>query len=200
MNRNTLFPLLLLKWQYEIAINKINGKNRLHNLQKRRMLYRLASNNRIDYFIETGTSIGDTCYYLRRAARNIISIEYDTATAKMAASRFKSQKNISIIHGDSRDVLPKVLNGVKGRLMFWLDGHKNEYSESTAEVVPLLKELDAIANCESDEYIIAVDDIDYLDKKRGYPNHQVFVDKYMGLVDQYVKRGNIIIGARGICI
>jgi hypothetical protein len=87
------------------------------------MLRREAIRLQANTFIETGTYLGDTTWYLRKNFRHLISIEIEPNLAAIARDRFSGHSNISIVEGDSGEQLSAVVPTVSSPVLFWLDGH-----------------------------------------------------------------------------
>lgn len=90
---------------------------------KRDMLRFYKNKYKINYFIETGTFMGDTVFYLKDDFKQIISIELAEDLAGRAKERFQDEKHIQILHGDSGQILNKIIQNIDQPILFWLDGH-----------------------------------------------------------------------------
>src|SRR3981081_198889 len=77
----------------------------------------------IKNFVETGTFKGNTSFWAAVHFEKVYTIEIDPAISKSTASRPDCPKNIDFKIGNSKDVLPKLIDQLKGRSIFWLDGH-----------------------------------------------------------------------------
>ena len=78
----------------------------------------------INLFIETGTLHGDGVdYALNQGFEKIISIEINEQLASIATNKYKNNKNIQIICGNSSDVLEQILPSLTEPALFWLDAH-----------------------------------------------------------------------------
>ncbi len=73
--------------------------------------------------IETGTYLGETIDRSIGHFEHIWSVELDNRLYEAAVRRFRPWPHITIVHGDSAQVLPSILNEVPGLILFWLDGH-----------------------------------------------------------------------------
>ncbi len=128
-------------------------------------------------FIETGTYYGDKINALKHLFLKIISIELDKELYEKAKQRFKDYSNIEIIQGDSSKILPKILPGISGKILFWLDAH---YSGSITargkKETPILNELKAIFNSHPKENIILIDDARLFVGKNDYPTVDELID------------------------
>lgn len=102
----------------------------------------------LQHFIETGTGGGDGIESIKHCGfKTISSIEITPLLYKNAVERFKENKIIDIHLGDSREILPIILNDIEVNepVLFWLDGHYPgaDYGlgEYKAEDIPLEREL-----------------------------------------------------------
>ena len=123
----------------------------------------------LDVFIETGTLHGDTIEWLYPSFEELHSIELDIELYEKAALRFNGNTKVKIHHGNSTEVLKKILTDIKKSALFWLDAHfpgadvhkvsyDNEKNEDIR--VPLYNEIQEISkrkNLYKD--VIIVDDL-----------------------------------------
>jgi hypothetical protein len=127
---------------------------------KRGMLKRIQKIYKCKYFIETGTYLGETPLKLKSYFDHIWTIELDAIYFNNANKKLSKYANISCMHGDSKDILPKLVKDLDSPCLFWLDGH---YSGGrTAQGVikaPILQEIEAIGNSRIKTHIIVIDDI-----------------------------------------
>jgi len=120
--------------------------------------------NDCNFFIETGTYMGEMVSRMQRFFDNIITIELDEKLHASARDKFSGFHSITCLKGDSGKVLKEILADnlkVNACAVFWLDGHYS--GETTARGIletPILKELEAIQ--------LHID-------KFGY-KHKIFID------------------------
>lgn len=109
-------------------------------------------------FIETGTYLGDMVEAQRRHHRRVLSIELASALCRDATIRFAKARNVTILEGDSGELLPGILVGIEEPCLFWLDGHYSAgvTARGTLET-PILQELETIFT-HPHEHVILVDD------------------------------------------
>jgi hypothetical protein len=133
---------------------------------------------RTKIFIETGTYLGETVLFSSSLFKQIYSIELDVKLASQAIEKFKDQKQIQILQGDSSDKLKEVLEIIQEPALFWLDGH---YSEGiTAKGVlntPIIQELNCIKGHSIKKHVILIDDARCFNGKDDYPTIQELKDK-----------------------
>lgn len=118
----------------------------------------------VDFWIETGTFMGDTTLYLGKNLCQVVSFEPSKELAEAATLRFIAHPNIRIINSQSEDRLDEVLTNVSpltNHLAFWLDGHFSEGDTYRgSKETPIISELEAIAkhNSRFEEITIFIDD------------------------------------------
>lgn len=114
------------------------------------------------YFIETGTNRG---FGIGRALYSGIfeefySIELAPHLYEYCKELFSNYPQVKLFLGDSREVLPKILEKIDAPATFWLDGHYS--SGETAKGLtnnPILGELDCIKNHFLKNHTIMIDDV-----------------------------------------
>lgn len=153
---------------------------------KRNIVKKLAAENHIDILVETGTYHGRMIKAVKNSFSRIYSIELDESLAKEAKERFRQEKHIKIIQGDSGNELEKVLKNINNQpIMFWLDAHysggvtaKGEYGET-----PIWKELEVIFSSWNQDSIILIDDAREFTGINGYPS--------IGEIKEFVQNKNM---------
>ena len=122
-------------------------------------------------FVETGTFLGDTLEYMAREGVRCISIELSEKLHEKAQQRFADFKNMSLIHGDSAQEMPKLLKGLEEPALFWLDGHYSGGITAKGEKgSPISAELHAIHNHPVARHVILIDDARCFDGTNDYPH------------------------------
>jgi hypothetical protein len=108
-------------------------------------------------FVETGTFQGGTSFWAANHFDEVYTIEIDPEISKATASKPGRPENIRFFVGNSKDVLPKVVGQLKGRSLFWLDGHWCNVTDLGKDMeCPLLDELRAMGNLK--DAVILIDD------------------------------------------
>jgi hypothetical protein len=128
--------------------------------------------------VESGTLFGDTVFRFKDRFEKIISIELSEELADKAIKRFEKDSNITILKGDSADVLPKILSSLREPVLFWLDGHYSYEFVRNGEMIrtakgetetPVGKELDAIIAAKI-SCVILIDDARIFTGEGDYPS------------------------------
>jgi hypothetical protein len=124
-----------------------------------------------DVLVETGTFYGEMVEAQRRRFRKVISIELAHELFVSATNRFAQCRNVQIIHGDSGKELPRIVEGLRSRAIFWLDGHYSGGLTAKGEKdCPIFEELSAIFKQSNGmDHIVLVDDARCFDGQGDYP-------------------------------
>lgn len=115
----------------------------------------------IHTFIESGTFTGQSVQLaLECGFQKIISVEISKENFEFTQDKFKENKNVKIIHGDSYMEFPNICKNLNKRSIFWLDGHFDVFSDTLGFMkCPILKELESISNSTVKNHIIMIDDV-----------------------------------------
>lgn len=113
----------------------------------------LIDKHDIKLCIETGTFYGSTTRRLASMVERVMTIEVKEESFKKALDYTADSdiNNIFFYLGNSAQVLPTLLDGEQGKVLFFLDAHWQEYN-------PLLDELAVIAQAKNIIPIIAIHD------------------------------------------
>jgi hypothetical protein len=137
---------------------------------KQKVIEKYAKQYSCTTLIETGTYLGDTIYSQKNNFTNIISIELSSRFFKAARTRFKKYSHIRICFGNSGELLPEIMPGIRNRSLIWLDGHYSGRLTARGDTEsPVFKELDAIFNNNELLHVILIDDARLFIGKRDYP-------------------------------
>ena len=90
---------------------------------KHQLLRERRRRHGLQVLVETGTYLGDTIAALRSEFREVTSIELSPALHACAVSRFSTAKNVSLLEGESGEVLATLVPTLDETALFWLDGH-----------------------------------------------------------------------------
>lgn len=127
--------------------------------------YNFSNNLKTNHYIETGTYLGDGIKTVINNYENIHSIELSEKWYQYNVDQFKDSQNVKMYLGDSKKILPELLNTIHEPITIYLDAH---YSGGTTafgdEEVPLLFELELLKNRKYSDIII-IDDCRLLGKK-----------------------------------
>ena len=120
--------------------------------------------------IETGTYMGDMIEAQKNNFKTLYSIELSVKLHKKAQRRFRHNKNIHIVQGDSGEVLPIILKDINDPAIFWLDGHYSAGVTAKGDKdCPIFEELNAIFNSKDLNHILLIDDARQFNGIGDYP-------------------------------
>jgi len=125
-------------------------------------------------FVETGTFMGDMVDGVRDIFDEIYSIELSDYLYRQARKRFAGAKHITILHGDSAQVLKELLPKINQPCLFWLDAHySGGITAKGALETPIEKELGNIFQLSSPlRHVILIDDARCFNGTGDYPSIQ----------------------------
>lgn len=122
------------------------------------------------FFVETGTLYGNGLEAVMGCGfQELHSIEIDEGLAEKAAAKFAGHEHVRVHPGNSPEVLGRILPGLRGNALFWLDAHfpgadtgEVPYEQEQREEVrlPLELELQEIAaRAGTFQDVLVIDDI-----------------------------------------
>jgi hypothetical protein len=143
----------------------------LEEQEKREFLLGLLQRHGISAFIETGTHLGQTAEAMAPHVTRCVTVELDSALYEEAKRRLAHFANIEILHGDSAEVLPAILQTIHTPALFWLDAHYSGGRTAKGNLAsPIESELDMIFNHPIKNHVIAIDDARDFLGVGGYPS------------------------------
>jgi len=116
------------------------------------------------YFVETGSFSGDGIQKALEANcfNKIYSIEFDKIHINTCNTRFKENKNVKIIEGDSKNILWDIIKNLNRPITFWLDAHiYPPIFDGTDgnKNAPIIEELEQIKKHPIKTHTILIDDM-----------------------------------------
>lgn len=163
----------LKKKQGKIQLNKWN-KNGCPvpppHIVKQMTIQEYQDKYQYKILVETGTYLGDMVEAQKKRFRKIYSIELGIDLFDKATKRFKNDKNVTIVQGDSGKVLPDIMLKLNEPAIFWLDGHYSAGITARGDKdCPIFEELDAIFSKKNFEHILLIDDARCFIGEDDYP-------------------------------
>jgi predicted O-methyltransferase YrrM len=138
--------------------------------------------------VETGTYLGTTTEFMAETGLPIFTVEAHQRSYGFARARLRRQRNVTLLHGDSRAALRTLFDGplrafVGRTLFFYLDAHGNDD-------LPLAEELDIVfTRCP--EAVVMVDDFRVPgDADYGYDDY----GSEKALTDTYISSAVVKLG------
>ncbi|MBX7137621.1 MAG: class I SAM-dependent methyltransferase [Oligoflexia bacterium] len=119
----------------------------------------------IQTVIETGTNVGASTKAFAAMAPEVVSIELHEPYLKQAKVNLRGHDNVTLMQGNSPEVLRRILPAVKKPVLFFLDAHWDKYW-------PIQDELRAIAeNGECPRSVIVIHDFHVPDTNLRYERY-----------------------------
>ena len=146
-------------------------------------------------FVETGTLYGDMLSAVESFFDEIYSIELGQELFERARKRFARKGHITILQGDSADVLPALLARIKRPCLFWLDGHWSAgITARGAKNTPIREEICHILPHSVRGHVILIDDARCFTGLDDYPTLEQLREKMTlgGLYEAFEVRDDII--------
>lgn len=148
---------------------------------KHRAVRRYRRRFHLHTLIETGTYTGGMVYAMQDEFDRIYTIELDDALFRAATERLAKFAHVTPLHGDSGEVLPRLLADISEPCVFWLDGHYSGEGTARGESdTPVLKELRAIFDHPIKNHVVLIDDVHCFTGENGYPT----IDQLREIVKQ----------------
>jgi len=141
-------------------------------LRKRRIIKSLGLKHNIQIIVETGTYLGQSTKFFAKEFHKVYSIELDLQLYKYSKNKLKKRKNITLLCGNSKEMLPRILSDLKAPSVFFLDGHASGgVTSSGEEPSPIKHELQLLENFYFiKDSIIICDDARGFDGRNSYPH------------------------------
>jgi hypothetical protein len=137
------------------------------------LIKKVAFDNNLKVFVETGTLVGNTILGVKNSFNKIYSIELNKKLHKLAKQRFRDDINIKLVQGDSSKELSKVLTEIIEPALFWLDAHYSSGVTAMGKTqTPIMEELRKIFNHPIKRHYVLIDDVKDFNGTNGYPEIQ----------------------------
>jgi hypothetical protein len=136
---------------------------------KQNVIYEFQKKYGYGILVETRTYLGDMVEAQKKFFSKIYSIELSVRLYNRARRRFKKDKNVVIMQGDSGVVLSKIKE-LNEPAIFWLDGHYSGGMTAKGDKeCPIFEELEAIFAGEKQNHILLIDDARLFVGQNDYP-------------------------------
>jgi len=167
--RNKIFKEF--EWFFFTKIKPEGGPQSTKDKQK--IIIKIAQKERIRNFIETGTYIGETVKSVLPFFDNIYTIEINRKLYLYNKKKFRKNKNVRVILGNSYKRLQEILPKINEPSIFWLDAHYSGGITSKSDgLTPIKKELKTILKFWKNNSVVLIDDARLFCGKYGYPDIQ----------------------------
>ena len=169
-------------------------------LQKRYALLDLLRGHKLDLVVETGTFLGDTAAFLSGHGYEVITIELDPKLAALARLRFRGNRHVRLIEGDSGTRLPAIVQELRRPALFYLDAHYSGPGTGKGEIeTPISAEIDILLQRAPAGSVVAIDDARCFGTSPDYPPLAQFLDALQkcGVGDAHVANDAIVFSVPG---
>ncbi len=144
----------------------VNNKDK-DGFLKVKFLKQIAETFHVDTFVETGTYTGKTTARAAELFKAIHTVELHPKLYEEAKTSLRKYENVTVYHGNSADVLKKILPTIDGNVVLWLDAHYS--GENTAmsfnnqndgnAITAIRSELDGLSESGITDCVVLIDDI-----------------------------------------
>jgi len=138
------------------------------HLVKQRAVLATQARFSLPTLVETGTFLGNMLGAVRHRFERVVSIEVDPGLHSFAARRFAGKPGVTLLLGDSAELLPRVLAELDRPALFWLDAHPRR-ARDWARGTPIVSELAAVLAHGVDGHVVLVDDAHLFDGRHAAP-------------------------------
>jgi hypothetical protein len=140
------------------------------HLLKQRIVLGYATASKARVFVETGTFYGHMLWACVGKFDKLISIEVEPHFFLRAQKVFANQPGVSVLRGDSGEIVPQILRTLDCSALFWLDAHYSGDVTGRAELeTPIRQEIEAILG-HHHRHAVLIDDANCFDGTHDYPD------------------------------
>ena len=165
------------------------------HIVKQQTLKTFSKRYGLKILVETGTYYGDMVEAMKDVFNQLYSIELSAELYKKAKKRFKGEKHIELICGDSGLELMNLMSKIDQPTLFWLDGHYSAGVTAKGEKdTPIYEELNHILNSTDKGHVLIIDDARCFGADPNYPSIKELCDFIKS------KRANLDIVIQDDCI
>ncbi|MBC7864694.1 MAG: hypothetical protein IAF38_17100, partial [Bacteroidia bacterium] len=126
---------------------------------KQRAVENFREKSGYQILVETGTYKGDMMEAQKRNFRSLFSIELSEEFYNECCQKFKKDKHVHLLLGDSGTMMAEVMKKINEPAIFWLDGHYSGGNTALGNTqCPIFGEIDAIFNEKGTDHILLIDD------------------------------------------
>lgn len=184
------------KYQYNQWVR--SGKpTPVPHIAKQKLLKGLRQKHNLQYFVETGTFMGDMIEAMKEDFTALFSIELSKELYQKACRRFAGDKKVTLIEGDSGIELNKLIAAIDKPALFWLDGHYSSGITARGEKdTPVLNELKAVFSVKDNRHVVVIDDARCFGTDADYPSLEAvfeYVRNEMPEMHVYLENDAIVI-------
>jgi len=144
------------------------------HLVKQSVVKEYAKRFSLETLVETGTYLGFMVFSTKDTFRRIYSIELEENLYRRAKRKFSKFNHVTILQGDSGEVLSKLLESLNEPCLFWLDAHHSSgaaFKTGRGKLLtPISSELEHIlSHAKAQGHVILIDDAREFTGEHDYP-------------------------------
>lgn len=137
---------------------------------KQQALHTHAEKFGLKILVETGTYYGDMIEAMKTSFDRIYSVELSKQLYEDAQKRFKTDRHVELLQGDSGSEIEKIVKKLDGPALFWLDGHySGGVTAQASKDTPIYDELSHIFDGPEFNHVIIIDDARCFGTDPAYP-------------------------------
>jgi hypothetical protein len=176
LRRTRFYPLVKRLGHYpDYLYWRLRGQpQRSPHWLKQRTVKEYARRFGLRTLIETGTYYGEMITATRDWFQRIYSVELDDELYQRARREFGRYPHITILHGDSQQVIPELLQSIQEPCLFWLDAGYYGWAGLSGNKGRLTAELEAIFAHPVPGHVVLMDDARGLNGRDGAPSWEQF--------------------------
>ena len=140
--------------------------------EKRQLLVKAIHEFELDTFIETGTSDGEIVRWLSPVCKRVYSIELAEDFYHNAVRRTLDLVNVTLIYGNSGEVLQWLMPYIEKPSFLWLDAHFNGRGDGSN---PIMDELRHVFYAKI-PHVVFIDDAHLFGVDPVYPSVQQIIN------------------------
>lgn len=140
--------------------------NPIHPAHKAQKIINYCRKHNVTKYVETGVYRGATIEKIFEAKKlkqidviDCYGIELSKQHAARLEKKYERYVDVHIFHGDTVNELPRVLDIIDEKTLFWLDAHCSGGDTAKGSTdCPILEELKIIAKHKIKEHVLLIDD------------------------------------------
>ncbi|MGD0920892.1 MAG: hypothetical protein ABSA70_03905 [Terriglobia bacterium] len=179
-----------LRWQLKRELRNWEREGRIGprpNLLKQKDVKECAREFQLRTMVESGTYHGAMVSATKDIFSRIVSIELDKTLYERAKKKFSRYGHISILQGDSGEVLGNLLPTITEPCLFWLDAHYSGGPTAKGRIeTPILQELHHVLHHPVAGHVILIDDAHCFVGQNDYPTIKDVRELVLGLHSDWV--------------
>jgi len=185
LKKTFIFDLVIWFRRYSSSMGVIefqSQSNVYHHSPIHDFIKKVASENSIKIFFETGTYLGNTVFGVKDFFEKVYSVELSEPLSELARKRFAGDAHVRILNEDSSTALQAFVKTLEQPALFWLDAHYSAGITAKGKIqTPVRDELRSILSHPLKRHFILIDDVKDFNGQNDYPT----VVEILDMVQEY---------------